>query len=238
MKKLLLIVLALSFTTLVAAGPDDILKIDLHDSARKGQKSFNYDDARIKLFKEIHLEKDEKGYYIEGVYCQKKYYLAPSEVPGSSIPNSDVFNTEHTWPQSRFSNKFNSKIQKSDLHHLFPTYSRINSERGNYPFGEVNNERKVSCEASQSGPAMSTGKGTYFEPPQIHKGNVARAMFYFSVRYQIEIDPVQEEYFRAWHREDPVDAAERARNEKIAKVQGNRNPFIDNPEFVNQISDF
>lgn len=237
MKYFFLIVLSF-LSTLVIAGPDEILKADLHDTARKGQKSFNYDDARIKLFKEIHIEKDAQGHYILGVYCQKKYYLAPNEVPGTSIPNSDVFNTEHTWPQSRFSNKFNSKIQKTDLHHLYPTYSKINSERGNYPFGEVNNERRVSCETSQSGPARSTGKGIYFEPPQTHKGNVARAMFYFSVRYQIEIDPVQEEYFRVWHREDPVDAAERTRNEKIAKLQGNRNPFIDNPEYVDQISDF
>ncbi len=237
MKYFFLIVLSF-VSTLVIAGPDEILKADLHDSAKKGQKSFSYDGARVKLFKEIHLEKDVKGYFVHGVYCQKKYYLAPNEVSGDRLPNSDVFNTEHTWPQSKFTNRYHKNIQKTDLHHLFPTYSRINSERGNFPFGEVDSERKVSCEESQSGKALSTGKGTYFEPPTIHKGNVARAMFYFSVRYQIEIDPIQEEYFRVWHREDPVDAAERARNEKIAELQGNRNPFIDNPEFVDQISDF
>lgn len=237
MKYIFLIVLSL-VSTLVIAGPDEVLKADLHDTAKKGQRSFNYDDARVKLFKEIHLEKDAQGYYIHGVYCQKKYYLTPDELSGTRLPNADIFNTEHTWPQSRFSSKFNSKTQKTDLHHLFPTYSKINAERGNYPFGEVSRERRVSCETSQSGPALSTGKGIYFEPPKAHKGNVARAMFYFSVRYQIEIDPIQEEYFRVWHREDPVDAQERARNEKIAKLQGNRNPFIDHPEYVDQISDF
>lgn len=35
----------------------------------------------------------------------------------------------------------------------------------------------------------------------------------------------------AWHQADLPDAAERARNEVIHGAQGNRNPFIDQPEW-------
>ena len=38
-----------------------------------------------------------------------------------------------------------------------------------------------------------------------------------------------------WHEEDPVDQIERRRNDTIAKFQGNRNPFIDHPEYVSII---
>lgn len=214
------------------------LKDTLFKEAKSGHISFSYDNARKKMFNEIYLEKDLKGYYIEDVYCQDKYYPFQGQHPNGKLPDPNVFNTEHTWPQSKFSTRFNKETQKTDLHHLFPTFSRINSERGNLPFAEVNSGKELSCDESHLGRPVSGENGTYFEPPHEHKGNVARAMFYFSIRYQISIDPVQEHYLRLWHKEDPVDAEEKARHERIAQLQGNRNPFIDNPKYVDQISDF
>ena len=43
---------------------------------------------------------------------------------------------------------------------------------------------------------------------------------------------------RRWNKLDPVDQAELERNDAIEKIQGNRNPFIDHPEYVDQISNF
>lgn len=214
------------------------LKDSLFREAKAGQISFSYSNARKKMFNEVYLEKDLEGYYIEDVYCQDKYYPFAGQHPNGRLPDPVVLNTEHTWPQSKFSHRFNKETQKTDLHHLFPTFSRINSERGNLPFAEVNAERELSCDESHRGHPTQGGNGTYFEPPDTHKGNVARAMFYFSIRYQISIDPVQEYYLRIWHKEDPVDSTEKTRHDRIAKLQGNRNPFIDNPGYVDQISDF
>jgi endonuclease I len=77
-----------------------------------------------------------------------------------------------------------------------------------------------------------------FEPPTVHKGRVARALFYFSVRYDIPLDPEEEAYLKKWNAEQPVDQEEITRNEEIYKAQGNRNPFIDYPELASLIADF
>jgi deoxyribonuclease-1 len=77
-----------------------------------------------------------------------------------------------------------------------------------------------------------------FEPRNEHKGNLARALLYFAVRYERSIEPWQEEILRCWHALDPPDAAEVARTNGIELLQGTRNPFVDHPEFVDRIADF
>lgn len=47
-----------------------------------------------------------------------------------------------------------------------------------------------------------------------------------------------ESILKQWHLSDPPDNFERERNERIFNHQGNRNPFVDNPDWVNKISDF
>lgn len=141
------------------------------------------------------------------------------------IPSSNVMNCEHTWPQSKGA----TGIAKSDLHHLYPVDSKRNSIRGNYPFCEV---ASVTSGDDQSALGSSRDGTKCFEPPQYHKGNVARSMFYFAVRYGHTIDSEQASYFRQWNDQDPVDAAELARTGAIEEVQGNRNPFVDHPEFI------
>ncbi len=213
------------------------LKKELQAKASKGQKALSYTEARVQMFNRIYLQKDQGGYYITDVYCGEKFYhYRGDQTPGTRLPTG--LNTEHTWPQSKFSNSFPKTTQKSDLHHLYPTLNKINSERGNLPFAEVYHGTELSCDDSQVGADVQNRTGTYFEPPDEHKGNVARAMFYFSVRYGLTIDPVQEYFFRQWHILDPVTAIEKERHEIIYNVQNNRNPFIDEPELVNQVLDF
>lgn len=93
---------------------------------------------------------------------------------------------------------------------------------------------------------------TVFEPADIVKGDLARIYFYMATRYYTEdgcwqaydgvdkakIKPWLEKVLRQWHTADPVSAGEQARNDWIERIQGNRNPFIDHPEWVDKISDF
>lgn len=221
---------------------DDELKTELHKLTASQHVSLSYKAARVKMFNVIYLEKDDRGYYNTDVYCQTKYYRDfKGELPDSEIPEHTIMNTEHTWPQSKFNEQMNEEVQKSDLHHLYTTFSKINAERANYPFANVGvstNPKPLSCKGPKLGNPLGYGKGTFFEPMNKHKGNVARALFYFSVRYQMPIDPIQEIFLKFWHMLDPVDAAEKARHEVIFSIQKNRNPFVDDPELVFRISNF
>ena len=205
------------------------------------QQVLGYSRARSIMFGEIHLVSTPDGYGVLDVYCEQlatnKDFKKSPPGPGR-IPDAAVLNTEHTWPQSRFNRSMSKDTQKSDLHHLYPTQSEMNSIRGNHKFAEVDvPDRALPCSNSKFGSSQGRSED-FFEPPNAHKGNVARALFYFSVRYHIEIDSVEEAFLRKWHRQDPADAFEQDRNETIYKIQGDRNPFIDHPELVSEISDF
>jgi hypothetical protein len=81
------------------------------------------------------------------------------------------------------------------------------------------------------------GGGT-FEPRDDHKGDVARSMFYFVLRYQdfSNFLDAQEAILRTWYLNDLPSTKEIKRNEDIFKYQKNRNPFVDHPLFLNRIS--
>lgn len=207
------------------------------------QTSIGYDGARSFLFGKFYLVKlDASNYGINEKYCDRIYQkddFKRGSQPGPGIvPDSTIINVEHTWPQSRFSGKYPKDLQKADLHHLFPTDSKMNSLRGNNPFGEVVHDNgPTACSASRFGSGKDSSLDV-FEPPQAHKGHVARALFYFSVRYDLPIRPSEEVILKKWNKENPVDAEEMARNEEIFKTQGNRNPFVDYPELADAITDF
>ena len=205
-------------------------------------KMLGYDDARKVLLGEMYLVPRSNGEYgVSDLYCDR--IAEPEEFPHSLRPGPGkvcdhaVVNVEHTWPQSDFSRRYVKEQQKSDLHHLFPTDSEMNSRRSSYAFGEVELARgDLKCENSKLG--ESRGGNTVFEPPSTHRGNVARAMFYFAVRYEMTIPAEEEATLRAWHKADPVDPAEMKRNDRIFSLQRNRNPFVDFPNLVDRIGDF
>jgi len=165
----------------------------------------------------------------------------------TEIPSDSVMNVEHTWPQSKFQKRL---PMRADLHHLFPTLSRVNSVRGNHPFAEIpdiqTEEWWVTKTPQTAVPAaavidsFSESTSSVFEPREDHKGNVARAMFYFWTVYgDSGVTPhwidSQVATLTAWHEDDPVDAAERDRNAKIKDLQGNHNPFVLDPTLVRRL---
>lgn len=212
---------------------DELYKILTHDHHAVG-----YNLAKHYIFGQLFLQKDaENNYFIQDVYCNK---MIKSGVGPGAIPANDKLNVEHTWPQSKFNGSMNAETQKSDLHHLFPTDSKANSIRSSNRFADVSTNKYLdnNCNASKSGPSVIQGGDRYFEPPTEHKGNVARAIFYFSVRYKLKINSYEQEVLKKWNAIDPVDEAEIDRNNQIELLQGNRNPFVDFPDMVNDINRF
>lgn len=216
---------------------DQALVMSLHRIISKGHQSLGYHGARQSLFGKLFLEKVSNHWAVKDVYCENTYTDQDLKIGPGLIPNADVLNTEHTWPQSRFTNRFPKEVQKSDLHHLFPTDNEMNSHRGNLRFGEVLEQiEDLKCPIAEIGHA-ETGD-IVFEVPKHHKGNAARAIFYFATRYQMQISPLEETQLRQWNQEDPVDTEEATRNGEIQKLQGNRNPFVDFPNLLDQIENF
>lgn len=204
-------------------------------------RELSYKTARENLFGFLHLEGESPSkYYVTSLYCLKEISNAqlPSEQslgPGK-IPSAHVINTEHTWPQSHFTTKFPKTLQKGDLHALFPVLMQVNSTRGNHPFGIVDDITAKVCAKAMLG---KNHKGeTVFEPADEVKGDVARASFYFSVRYNTRIDATEEAVLREWHKQDPINRHEQWRNEEVFHIQHIRNPFVDKPEWVDSIRDF
>ena len=118
----------------------------------------------------------------------------------------------------------------------FPVEPSANMARSNLHYGRVTGQPDWSDGGSKKGENMA-GQ-TVFEPRDIHKGDAARARFYFAVIYDFDIPPNEEQALRQWHQMDPPSARERQRNTAIEKVQQSRNRFIDYPSLVGQISDF
>lgn len=142
------------------------------------------------------------------------------------------YNCEHVVPQSWFSHK---EPMRGDIHHLFACESGCNSFRSNIPYFDFEDFGEAT--RSECGKRV----GNKFEP-DAGKGVIARAVFYFLVRYPGLIDDAENEFERerlpfllAWHNRYPVTNYELHRNQTIFARQGNRNPFIDYPQWANQI---
>jgi len=148
-------------------------------------------------------------------------YTGRTTPVGDDKPDSDDMNTEHTWPQSEGASAYPAKC---DLHHLYPTDATANTTRAAHPFGEVVSGTSWSVGGSSLGD--DSGGDTVFEPRDDHKGNVARSMVYFAMRYGYTLPSSQLELFAAWHAQDPVDADELERTQMIADYQAFPNPFV------------
>lgn len=188
-------------------------KINNHDG-------LGYDNAKDAIFGDI----DHHDGYVECVYTGRKSYI--------DRPDTDGMNTEHTWPQSLGAG---SEPARGDMHHLFPTDSGANSRRSNYPFGVV-----VESSWEEGGSKLGYDENSIrvFEPRDEQKGDTARAIFYFSVRYKLDISYYQEQALKKWNHEDPPSEYEKVRNEAIYDYQDNYNPFVMRPDFVDLIEDF
>ena len=167
---------------------------------------------------------------------------------GNQSAEGDCYNREHLVPQSSFGSAF---PMQSDIHHVVPSDGRVNNFRGSLPFGNVDTPDFTSLNGSLRGTSAMAGySGTVFEPIDEFKGDIARALLYFAVRYEDTVDgytsfvmfngtndqvffPWAIDVLLDWHYNiDPVDQRERDRNEAAYAFQSNANPFVDHPEYA------
>ena len=221
---------------------------------------YDYDDVWIafetvdKLLPGYPCDSDKS--HIPDVYsnfCWSTDKVVPGGECGNYKVEGDCFNREHLWPKSWFGGFDYGMNAQTDLFELWPSDGYVNGLRGNLPFGDVVTATYTSTNGCLIGKCDSSEySGNCFEPVDYLKGDFARSYFYLSTAYWDEwaccddvavngsyIKPWMETVLRSWHKLDPVNDQEVARNDLIySDFQHNRNPFIDYPQFVDQISDF
>ncbi len=224
------------------------LKTSLFNVISKNTKTIGYDGLWTAYEK---TDLTSEG-YIWDMYSNEKFN-PKTDRAGNYKAEGDVYNREHSIPQSSFAGTDSSKM-KSDIFHVYPTDGYVNNRRSNYPHGNVSNVTYTSKNGSKLGTGNNNGySGTVFEPIDEYKGDFARTYFYFVTRYQSSIPSMNYASFAKntypslsswaiktyleWNDLDPVSEKETKRNDAAYLLQNNRNPFIDHPEAVHKIWD-
>ena len=204
---------------------------------------FEGDGSILDIYSENPTAKDPYNFMVQQNQC------------GNSNLNQEgvCYNREHAFPQTWFNRE---APMVSDVHHVFATDRVVNGRRASNPYGNVTTISWASGNGSLLGFTMEGYNGRVFEPIDEFKGDVARAYFYMATRYQEDIsewqgnsnadsvlngtadqvfDDWQLAVLKNWHQQDPVSEKERDRNTAAYDYQGNRNPFIDQPDWVYEI---
>jgi endonuclease I/chitodextrinase len=177
------------------------------------------------------------------------YSLGATQRCGNYNSEGDCYNREHIIPQSVFGS---ANPMVADAHFITPTDGKVNGYRSNFPHGNVGIASWTSLNGSKLGSSSVSGySGTVFEPINEFKGDIARMYFYFVTCYQNNVAGYPYDMFNgtsnqsfttpflnmllAWNTLDPVSPREISRNNAIYARQGNRNPYIDHPEYVSMV---
>ena len=227
-----------------------------------GQQTGYYNGTSGKEGDELKAALNEiiKGHTVYSYFTSKEIFKLSDADPdnsdnvilvytGRSHDNTDYgtggnyINREHVWAKSH--GDFGDVLpMDSDVHNLKPADASVNMARSNKDFdnGGVAHSEATECFFTDS----------TWEARDAVKGDIARIIFYMSTRYEgndgemdLEVVDWNNTYPNAqhgklstllqWNLLDPPDEFERNRNNVIYSYQKNRNPFIDNPEYVQLI---
>ncbi len=239
-------VAAQTFPAVPASPSTSLRDVALRDWLRQnwydGKRTIlSYSTARAKLYNYV----DNQAGLVRCVYSGYTEAKAFS-FSGTSTTMQNI-NCEHTVPQSWFNEV---ERMRSDIHHLFPSVIEWNADRGNDPFADIPDAQTTkwirglvsqTTVPTTNLSEWSEDKSTAFEPREDHKGNVARAVFYFYTMHANQTFDAGKGVITAvgdlnmlyqWHLADPVDAREQERNRRTAASQGNYNPYINDPSLV------
>ena len=219
------------------------LKTALYGIINSGVNNISY-DGLLTHYKQTDCRPDGK---VWDIYSNTTNFSF-SDNGSNYKKEGDIYNREHTVPQSWFSK---GSPMKSDIVHVLPTDGYVNNRRSSYPYGETDRPTYSSNNGfSKLGPCSVEGySGTVFEPNDEYKGDIARIYFYMATRYENKVSswndgnatavfagnpyPVFKGWFLKmllrWAKEDPVSQKEIDRNNAVYKCQRNRNPYVDYP---------
>jgi endonuclease I len=229
------------------------LKNALHRTIR-GHKRFTYAQA-YDIIEETDRDPRRAGnvlllYTLRSQKAAHRDRGTSFDYDGAGYSFIDAWNREHVWPKSRGFDQERDTAY-TDVHHLRAADRSVNSARQTRSF-DMCEEFFFDNKNTVPTPSRYSANWTW-EPPDATKGDIARMLFYMAVRYEgpdYDLELVDEIVPRngkeplmgklstllEWHRFDPVDDMERRRNNLIQnKYQGNRNPFIDHPEWAFEI---
>ena len=194
---------------------------------------YNYNEVAANIF--------WQQLYGEGgwtLYCGLKFNRP------SISEDSITLTIEHIYPTSRMISALgcNSRSQcyeqkknmfsvmEADLHNLYPVRLDLSNSLYNSEFGEIEGDdwRVGDCDFER--------KNGIVQPRSLARGNVARSIFYMYDRYNLPLKKDTLEILKRWNMEDPPSQQEIVRNDRIEKIQGNRNPYIDDPTLANKLS--
>ena len=219
------------------------LKTAIHDIIKKANV-LSYGSGNRKTWWGFwSTDRDERGYFIDRYSSEKEWVKSTSQgAAGAGM------NIEHSFPKSWWGK---TEVQAyKDLYNLMPCESKINSKKSNYPMGIV-----VSGDIGNGW--TKVGKGTdgkwYWEPADPWKGDFARGYMYMATAYQDYnwegkqalqilqqgVYPTLQKWaytlYIQWAKADKPDALEIKRNNDVAKIQGNRNPYVDFPNLMEYV---
>ncbi|WP_300685906.1 endonuclease [Chryseobacterium sp.] len=256
------------------------LKSKVHDIISEKVINWHYDDLQG-FYGQTDLDKyydhnASNTEYLLDIYSEipagpDAYEYKVNQLVGGVASEGLGYNREHMMPQSTFStsSSISDYPMYSDLNFIIPADAYINQRRNNYPYGmggntnfyNFTNGSRIANAAIPNYPYT----GRVYEPINEFKGDIARTLLYFAVRYegklgsfntaystsanitpatdQCPLDGTEERavdlpyiaMLKQWNALDPVSQREIDRNNAIYSIQKNRNPFIDHPEWIDMI---
>lgn len=206
-------------------------------------KFIAYNDA-AHYFEKADADPDQKGNII--LYYTGESYTIELNSYGTGPYQ---INNEHVWCQSRFriysanpnANEYSAirvPSPYSDLYNIRPCLGIVNTDRSNYMYAENTVE----------GSLKPFDPANYKGAKEEYRGDIARILFYDATRYlKLKLidytdAPTTSSYemgclsdLLAWNLKYAPSKLEKNRNDAIEKIQGNRNPFVDHPEYACRI---
>lgn len=227
------------------------MKARLKELARNHREISSYQDLP-EYFKETDVITKRLSSGEDGLCWWDMYSDKPVLV---SIRFGANMNREHCFPKSWWGGNDNVPAYV-DLFHMYPSEAKANQAKSNWPLGEVESATfdNGRVKIGKAIPEHRTSADKVFEPSDEYKGDFARTYMYMVTCYgdynwnssymwmlssetsqYLSLSKYAVDLLLEWHKLDPVSQKELDRNETMYRIQGNRNPFIDHPEFADYI---